>query len=305
MPGTLTARLIALLLLAVVAVTGAYDLWRLQAERAQLVERMQAEVRILAETLAAAVRPLLARRRLDEVRALVDRVAAFPEISRITLYDAEQTMVATALAAQAPVGDTEGELLALAAGRGEPFGEFYGEGPGQVYQYVFPVAAGRRAAYLEVVYPWARAEAQIQEQQRAILVTRGAILLAMGLAFWNQGQAQRAIESYRRAVALKPAYVEARINLASALSETGSTDEAIEHLLAALRPNPLGPHASVIHFNLGVNYERKGRGEAALAEFERALLLNPNFAEARRRLELSRARQPAAQAPPLAPLPRR
>ena len=58
MPGTLTARLIALLLLAVVGVTGAYDLWRLRAQRDQLVERMQGEVRILAETLAAAVRAL-------------------------------------------------------------------------------------------------------------------------------------------------------------------------------------------------------------------------------------------------------
>ena len=184
MPGTLTARLIALLLLAVVGVTGAYDLWRLRAQRDQLVERMQGEVRILAETLAAAVRPLLARRRLDEVRGLVDRVVAFPEISRVTLYDAAQEVVATAVVPQAPEGDTEGRLLARAVAVGGPFGVFHGEGPAEVYQYVFPVAAGRRPAYLEVVYPWARVETQIQERQHAILISRGIILLAMGLAFW-------------------------------------------------------------------------------------------------------------------------
>jgi tetratricopeptide (TPR) repeat protein len=181
------------------------------------------------------------------------------------------------------------------------------------------IASLRRALELKPGYPSAWLNlglvyAQKKEWDPAIECYRKALEqrpefpeahTALGLALWNKGEAARAIESYRRAVALKPAYVEARINLASALSETGSTDEAIEHLLAALRPNPLGPHASVIHFNLGVNYERKGRGEAALAEFERALLLNPNFAEARRRLELSRSRQPAAQSPPLAPFPRR
>ena len=184
MTTSFTARLIALLLLAVVAVTGAYDLYRLQAQRGQLVDRMQAEVRILAEALAAAVRPLLARRRVDEVRALVDRAVVFPEISRVTVYDADQEMVATALAPQGPEGDTEGELLARAAERGEPHGEFSGGGAAQVYQYVLPLAVGRRTGYLEIVYPWARVEGQIQERQRGILITRAAILIGMALAFW-------------------------------------------------------------------------------------------------------------------------
>jgi signal transduction histidine kinase len=184
MTSSFTARLIALLLLAVVALTGVYDLQRLRAQRAQLLERMQAQVRMLAETLAAAARPLLARRRMDEVRVLVDRVAAFPEISRVTIYDADQDMVATALAPGAPEGDTEGELLARAAERGEPLGEFTGEGAAQVYQYVLPLAGRRRAGYIEIVYPWAPVEGQIQERQRGILITRGAILLGMGLAFW-------------------------------------------------------------------------------------------------------------------------
>jgi len=182
--GTLTARLIALLLLAVVAVTGAYDLSRLRAQRAQLVDRMQVEVRIVAETLAAAVRPLLARRRLDEVRVLVERVVTFPEFSRVTVYDADRAAVATALLPRAPEGETEGELLGRAAQRGAAVGEFYGTGRAQVYQYVLPVAIGRRTGFIEIVYPWALVEAQIWDRKRALLVTRGAILLAMGVAFW-------------------------------------------------------------------------------------------------------------------------
>ena len=183
-PGALTARVVGLLVLVVVVVTGAYDLSRLRAQRDQLVERMQGEVRILAETLAAAARPLLARRRVDEVRALLDRVVAFPEISRATLYDPEQGVVATALVPQSPEGETQGALLARAAQRGEAMGVFYGDGPTQVYQYVFPLAMGRRRGFLEIVYPWAAVEAQIVERQRAILISRGIILLAMGAAFW-------------------------------------------------------------------------------------------------------------------------
>ncbi len=184
MPTTLTARMIALLLLAVVLVTGAYDLARLRAQRAQLVERMETEVRILAETLAVASRPLLARRRVEEVQALVDRVVTFPEISRVTVYDAGQRVVATALLPQGPAGETEGEIVARAAARGDALGTFFGEGAAQVYQYVVPLAAGRPAGSIEIVYPWAPLEAQIQERQRTILLTRGALLMAMVVAFW-------------------------------------------------------------------------------------------------------------------------
>jgi len=83
---------------------------------------------------------------------------------------------------------------------------------------------------------------------------------AMGLALWSKGEAEPAIAAYRKAVELRPAYPEARINLGSALSETGRGDEAIGHFQAALHANPAGPHAGVIHFNLGVIYERKRSG---------------------------------------------
>lgn len=43
---------------------------------------------------------------------------------------------------------------------------------------------GRRTGSLETVYPWAPVETQIRERQRGILLTRGAILLAFGAAFW-------------------------------------------------------------------------------------------------------------------------
>ncbi|HEV8383961.1 MAG TPA: tetratricopeptide repeat protein [Candidatus Acidoferrales bacterium] len=124
---------------------------------------------------------------------------------------------------------------------------------------------------------------------------------ALGLAQWSKKQPQDAIASYRHAVAANPEYVEAHINLASALSETGATDEAVEHLLTVLRLQPNGPYASIAHFNLGINYERKQMWKAAQVEYERALMLNPGFSQARQKVEYYRAKLPA-EAPPQLPL---
>jgi tetratricopeptide (TPR) repeat protein len=157
--------------------------------------------------------------------------------------------------------------------------------------------------------------ANLKDWDQAIECYRRAVALrpdlseawtAMGLALWNKGDAQGAIAAYRKAVEAQPDYVEALINLASALSETGAPDEAIEHLYAALRANPGGPHASVIHYNLGVNFEKKQVYRSALIEYERALAANPNFIQARQKVEFWRAKFPTEQpALPFRSLPSR
>ncbi|MCL4523811.1 MAG: tetratricopeptide repeat protein [Acidobacteria bacterium] len=157
--------------------------------------------------------------------------------------------------------------------------------------------------------------AKRQEWDRAIECYQQSLALksdfaeawtALGLAQWAKVQPGDAIASYRKALAANPEYIEAHINLASALSETSAVDEAIEHLLAVLRLQPNGSHASIVHYNLGVNYERKQLWKSAQLEFERALTLNPGFPEARKKVEYYRTRLPAEQ-PPQQPLslPRR
>jgi len=148
----------------------------------------------------------------------------------------------------------------------------------------------------------------IESYQKALAIKSdfAEALTAMGLALWAKGQPADSIASYRKALAAKPDYIEAHINLASALSETGAPDEAVEHLQTVLRLRPGGPHASVVHFNLGINYERKQLWKAALVEYERALLLNPAFPEARKKVEYLRSRLPAESQPqPFSPLQRR
>ena len=70
----LTTRLAILLMLALMIITGAYDYFRLVGERDRLVAATQTDTRILAETLALAVRHNLRRgRTTEEVQELLDR----------------------------------------------------------------------------------------------------------------------------------------------------------------------------------------------------------------------------------------
>jgi hypothetical protein len=51
----LTTRLVLLLVLALVVITGVYDYLRLEQERERLVEQTREDERVFAETLALAV----------------------------------------------------------------------------------------------------------------------------------------------------------------------------------------------------------------------------------------------------------
>lgn len=111
-----------------------------------------------------------------------------------------------------------------------------------------------------------------------------------------------AIAAQQKAIALKPEYVTARVNLAVAYADMGRNEEAIQALREALRINPNFPEAHIAHYNLGVNYERLAQFDLALREYEAALLLRPDFAAARLQLDRLRTRTPAG-APTAGPAP--
>ncbi|MGE5214051.1 MAG: tetratricopeptide repeat protein [Nitrospirota bacterium] len=99
----------------------------------------------------------------------------------------------------------------------------------------------------------------------------------LGILLSEQGEAEKAIGHYRRAVDLRPDYAEAHYNLGRLLVEQGQFDDAIAHYEKAAAINPADAEAQN---NLGVTLFGVGRADDAIAHYQKALEIQPAYAEA-------------------------
>ena len=99
----------------------------------------------------------------------------------------------------------------------------------------------------------------------------------LGIVLSEQGEADQAIDHYRRAVALRPEYAEAHYNLGRLLVEHGQLNDAIAHYERAAAINPADAEAQN---NLGVTLFGIGRLDDAIAHYQKALEIWPQYAEA-------------------------
>lgn len=90
-------------------------------------------------------------------------------------------------------------------------------------------------------------------------------LLRQGIAAQQSGNMQEAIESYRKALALRPDFGQAHANLGAALSAAGQFDAAIDEDKRALG---LVPDKVSVRMNLALAYYKKGDWENAAPEFK-------------------------------------
>jgi tetratricopeptide (TPR) repeat protein len=100
----------------------------------------------------------------------------------------------------------------------------------------------------------------------------------------KQGQFARAVEEFKKVLALDPGLVEAEVNLGLAYQSLFEYDVAVRHLTKALRerPNLLGPTVIV-----GMDYLKLGSPEKAIPFLQRALKLDPSNREAHQALASS------------------
>jgi protein O-mannosyl-transferase len=90
----------------------------------------------------------------------------------------------------------------------------------------------------------------------------------------DRARLPEAIACFEHALALRPAYPEARNNLGLALTQSGRPHDAIPHIEESLR---LKPNVFQAHNNLGIALASSGRAEDALRAFARAAALNPKL----------------------------
>jgi tetratricopeptide (TPR) repeat protein len=110
------------------------------------------------------------------------------------------------------------------------------------------------------------------------LITGERVYLSRGkIAFEAQRYAEAANE-FRKAVAIKPDSVIARVNLGAALSQIGDLKHAAEQFEEVLR---LEPGKAIAHYNLGIIRAVENKPEQAIAHLRSALSIEPNDTTAR------------------------
>ena len=102
-------------------------------------------------------------------------------------------------------------------------------------------------------------------------------LETLGDYFCKNGECSLAVECFDTALLSNTNYFEAHYGLANALLKCGRTDEAIEHYQRAAQ---LKPDVGATYNNLGLALVIKGQTGEAIANFRKALQLKPDFAEA-------------------------
>ena len=103
------------------------------------------------------------------------------------------------------------------------------------------------------------------------------LLNIRGACYAGLGQKDAAVESYKKAVLLKPDYAKAHYNLAGALQETGQLDEAVKSYESAIT---LEPDNAEAHNNLGNVYRELGQLDTAIKSYKKAIVINPDYVEA-------------------------
>lgn len=97
---------------------------------------------------------------------------------------------------------------------------------------------------------------------------------AVGEVLRRQGDYQGAIGYLARSVAIFPRYPRIQVNLGVALVKTGRVDEGFEHLNEARR---LGLEIPEVHYNLAYGHWLQSKPDAAKAECDAALKLDPTY----------------------------
>jgi len=132
----------------------------------------------------------------------------------------------------------------------------------------------------------------IQEYEEALSIypNYANALNNLGLALYGKGDIDGAIQSYEEALLVNPNHVNAHNNLGIALADTGNMEKAIQEYQKALSIDMNNANA---HFNLAHALELKGEIDMAIAEYEKGLQIDPNNEMANRNLNFALDRQKA------------
>jgi Tfp pilus assembly protein PilF len=132
----------------------------------------------------------------------------------------------------------------------------------------FAQTAARTTAFDSEAAFWKRALLETPKNPRASY--------NLGEAYQRLGRDQDAINAYVVTVYIDPKYARAHTNLGMLLMRHKKTDEALNHMRLAIEYDG----GALTHYNYGMALLGMGRAATARAELERAVQLDPDYAEA-------------------------
>lgn len=94
----------------------------------------------------------------------------------------------------------------------------------------------------------------------------------LGDAYYDLGQYDQALDEYRKAVGLRPNFMDILTKIGITLREKGDLDQAIEILAKA---KETGPKYVPVYVHLGITYYAKGQRDLALQEWKSAQKIDP------------------------------
>ena len=104
-----------------------------------------------------------------------------------------------------------------------------------------------------------------------------AVINILGAALRGQGKLQKAVNSYNKAIQLKPDYAEGYYNCGNVLSLQGKLDEALQSYDKAIE---LKPDYAGAHYNRGNTLGQMGLPGEAIRSYDKAIELKPDYAGA-------------------------
>lgn len=202
----LTTRLVILLMLALMIISGAYDYIRLVRDRERLVEQTQEETRIFAETLALAVRRNVRRgRTTDEIEEFLGDILARPGLIGVAIYDPDSRVIAHNVAAGSPIPRADETVRESLAAR-RAVSDLVTADSGQILRHIQPFRwPGGMSGAIEITQTLDGVEREFRREIRERIVSRLVILAAfvlsvVALTRWSIARPIRALIQGARAV---------------------------------------------------------------------------------------------------------
>jgi signal transduction histidine kinase len=202
----LTTRLVALLMLAFLCITGAYDYLSLERERDRMVELTTTDQRIFAETLAVAVRHNVRRgRTTEELVELLEEIRRRPGLTSATIYGPKGAAIAASVAAGGAPATSDQAVLAVLGTR-TARSDMIDTPEGKVLRYIQPLRwPGGGTAAVEVRQSLDSLDREFAQAVRESIVSRVIVLVLfvfsiLAVARWSLARPIRALIRGARAV---------------------------------------------------------------------------------------------------------